>query len=245
MNRISRTHLVIAAVALVAAFLVASQARTERQVRRLLNVPSPQLSELAYRMQGEERRRVELEVDVVQIRRQIEAMTEAAGRNQRGLRALSMELREARLLAGFAPMEGPGVLIELADNPRALRSTEDPNDVLLHYTDLIRVVADLWAAGAEAIAINDERLIGTSAVECVGTTVLVNQRRLTPPFRITAIGDPGRLVDAAGRGGGGLDMLRMFGFPVRVVRLQNAQIPAFRGAIGPVMKRRGVLPRGE
>ncbi len=245
MNGISRTHLLIAAVALVTAFLAASQVRTERQVRRLLDIPSPQLAELAYRMQREERRRVELEDEVVQIRRQLEAMTEAAGRNQRGLRALSLKLQEMRLLAGFTPVEGPGVLIEISDNPRRLQPTENPNDVLLHYTDLDRVVGDLWGAGAEALAINDERLIGTSGIECVGSTVLVNQRRLTPPFRITAIGEPGRLVDVVGARGGGLDVLKAFGFPVRVVRLKTIQIPAYRGAIGSAVERQVVPSVGE
>lgn len=231
----------IAAVALVATFLVASQARTERQVRRLLAVSSPQLAELAYRMQLEERRRADLEAEVRQLRRQIEDMTETAGRNQRGLRAMSLELREARILAGFTPVEGPGVLIELSDNPRALQPTENPNDVLLHYTDLVRVVGDLWAAGAEAVAINDERLIGTSAIECVGTTVLVNQRRLTPPFRVTAIGDPDLLRRGVGSRGAGLDMLKTFGFPVRMMRLQNVQIPAYRGPVGYVVGKRPSL----
>ncbi len=245
MNRISRKHLLIAAVALVGAFLVVSQARMERQVRRLLAVPSPQLAELAYRMQLEERRRADLEADVRQLRRQIEDMTETAGRNQRGLRTMSLELREARILAGFTSVEGPGVLIELSDNPRVLQPTENPNDVLLHYTDLVRVVGDLWAAGAEAVAVDDERLIGTSAIECVGTTILVNQRRLTPPFRITAIGEPSLLAGAVGGRGAGLDMLRTFGFPVRIMRQQNVQIPAYRGATGSVIEKKAHLPWGE
>jgi uncharacterized protein YlxW (UPF0749 family) len=90
----------------------------------------------------------------------------------------------------------------MSDNPRPLRAGENPNDVLLHYTDLARIVGDLWAAGTEALTINDERFTATSGIECVGTTVLVNRRRIVPPFRIAAIGDPEVLVRSMARPGG-------------------------------------------
>lgn len=226
----SRTRAAIALIALVAAFLVVLQARTERQTRRQLGIPTPQLAELAYRMQREERRRAELEAEVVRLRQHIADMTEAAAKEQRALQALNAEVRRYRDLAGFTPVQGPGIVIELSDNPRPLRPGQDPNDALLHYTDLVRVVGDLWAAGAEAVAINDERLAGTSGIECVGTTILVNQRRLAPPFRISTIGDPERLAGEVGGRGTGLDMLRAFGFPVTAARAQSVELPPYRGA---------------
>lgn len=233
----SRTRAAIALITLVAAFLVVLQARTERQTRRLLGIPTPQLAELAYRMQREERRRTELEAEVVRLRQHIADMTEAAAKDQRALQALNAEVRRYRTLVGFTPVEGPGIVIELSDNPRPLRPGQNPNDLLLHYTDLVRVVGDLWAAGAEAIAINDERLAGTSSIECVGTTILVNQRRLAPPFRISAIGDPERLAGEAGGPGAGLDMLRAFGFPVAIARAQSVELPPYRGATASAVPR--------
>ncbi|MBI3911325.1 MAG: DUF881 domain-containing protein [Armatimonadetes bacterium] len=227
----ARAHLIIATAALLVAFLAVLQVRTERQVRQFLGVSSPQLEELAYRMQREEQLRSELEAEAAALRRRLEALMEEMARKQRGFYALNMQLRALRLLAGLTPVEGPGVAIELSDNPRPLQPGENPNEVLLHYTDLARVVADLWAAGAEAVAINEERLVGTSGIECVGTTILVNQRRLVPPFLITAIGDLDRLMSEAGIRGGSLDMLKSFGFPVRITRLQSLRIPAYRGAM--------------
>lgn len=159
----SRTGAAIALIALVAAFLVVLQARTERQTRRQLGIPTHQLAELAYRMQREERRRAELEAEVARLRQHIADMTEAAAKEQRALQAFNAEVRRYRDLAGFTPVQGSGIVIELSDNPRPLRLGQDPNDALLHYTDLVRVVGDLWAAGAEAVAINDERLTGTSS----------------------------------------------------------------------------------
>lgn len=197
----------------------------------MLGIGSPRLPELAYRMLLEERRRSELEIEVAVLRHRLAAATEEAGRGQRGLRALSVELENLRAFAGLTPIQGPGVLVELSDNPRPLRPGDDPNEGLLHYSDLVRIVTDLWGAGAEAVAINGERLMGTSAITCVGTTVLVNQRRLTPPFRLTAIGDARHLAAALVARGGTLDMLKAFGFPVRVVQVTNVKVPPFRGAL--------------
>jgi len=235
--RLRTTHVAIVVVALLASFLVVAQVRTEQQTRRLLGIPSPQLAELAYRMQREEHRRAELEAEIVLLRQRLAAAIEAAGKNQRGLRAVSEEVRAYRLLAGFTPVVGPGIVIELRDNERRLQPGENPNEVLLHYTDLARVVGDLWAAGAEAIAINDERLAGTSGIECVGTTILVNRHRLAPPLRIAAIGDPERLPNGASGPGTGLSMLKAFGFPVRITRVRDLELPPYRGVMASAVAR--------
>lgn len=234
--RLRTTHVAIVVVALMASFLVVAQVRTEQQARRLLGIPSPQLAELAYRMQREEHRRAALEAEIVLLRQRLAAI-EAAGQNQRGLRAVSEEVRAYRLLAGFTPVVGPGIVIELRDNERRLQPGENPNEVLLHYTDLARVVGDLWAAGAEAIAINDERLAGTSGIECVGTTILVNRHRLAPPFRVAAIGDPERLPNGAAGPGTGLSMLKAFGFPVRITRVRDLDLPPYRGVMASAVAR--------
>jgi uncharacterized protein YlxW (UPF0749 family) len=227
----SRSQAAIALVALGAAFLVVLQVRTETRTRRLLGISSPRLAELAYRMQQEEQQRVALETEIVRLRERIAEMTVAAGDTQRALETLSTQIRTHQALAGFTALEGPGILIEMSDNPRPLRAGENPNDVLLHSADLARIVADLWAAGAEALTINDERFTATSGIECVGTTVLVNQRRIVPPFRIAAIGDPDVLVRGIARPGGNLDMLKAFGFPIRIERREQMVLPPYRGVI--------------
>ena len=98
-------------------------------------------------------------------------------------------------------MQGPGIVIEIRDSMRSLPAGADPNDVLVHYTDLQSVVNELWAAGAEAVAVNGERFTVRSSIRCIGTTVLVSGRLMAPPFRIQAIGDPGRLAAYVGRRG--------------------------------------------
>lgn len=235
--RVTRAQAAVAVAAVTAAFLTVVQMRTERETRRLLGIPSPRLAELAYRMQWEEQQRAALETEVTRLRQRIAEITESAGENQRALRVLSAQIHTYQALAGLTTVEGPGIVIEISDNPRSLRPGENPNDVLIHYTDLARVVGDLWAAGAEAITINDERFAGTSSIECVGTTILVNQRRLAPPFRVAAIGDPDGLVRSVGGPGSSLDMLKAFGFPIKIGGKQRITLPPYRGVIASTIPR--------
>jgi uncharacterized protein YlxW (UPF0749 family) len=126
-------------------------------------------------------------------------------------------------------MRGPGLTVAITDSRRPLRPGEDPNLVLIHYSDVRAVVNMLWAAGAEAIAVNDERIISTTGLSCVGTTILCNTRRMAPPYRIVAIGDPAALVAAAQARGGILDQLRAFDFPVTVTTGTDLAVPAYSG----------------
>ncbi len=88
----------------------------------------------------------------------------------------------------------------LADAPRSadrvLPEDASPDDLVVHQQDVQAVVNALWLGGAEAMQIMDQRVITTSAVRCVGNTLILQGRVYSPPFQITAIGDPQRLSEA-------------------------------------------------
>jgi uncharacterized protein YlxW (UPF0749 family) len=98
--------------------------------------------------------------------------------------------------AGFTALHGPGLTVTLNDALRpdgvAPRGSQ-PDDLLVHQQDVQAVVNALWAGGAEAMAVMGERLISTSAVICVGPVLLLHGRPYSPPYVITAIGDPDAL----------------------------------------------------
>jgi uncharacterized protein YlxW (UPF0749 family) len=106
---------------------------------------------------------------------------------------VNRRLEEARLAVGLAPLRGPGVVIEVADSKRVVPDGENPSNYIVLVDDLRDIVAALWASGAEAIAINRERLVATSSIYGVGASVLVNTAFLSPPFRIEGIGSAGLL----------------------------------------------------
>ncbi|MDQ7850283.1 MAG: DUF881 domain-containing protein [Armatimonadota bacterium] len=221
----------LAVVLLFAAALLAAQVGTERTIRREIGVGSTRLQEVSYQLRRAEAARQRMEREVTVLREEAAELAHAAAEGEEGLRRLTGELHRLKALAGLTPVSGPGIVLEVRDSPRKAGPGEDPNDVLVHYTDLRAILNDLLAAGAEAIAINGERFGATSAIVCVGTTVLVNGKRLVPPFRIEAIGDPARLKGHVLRPEGAAGFLQAFGFPVTVAVSAKLTLPAYRGAL--------------
>lgn len=120
---------------------------------------------------------------------------------------LSAGLKDYKLIVGLTAVEGEGVVITLNDGKyEGLKDRNDfRNDAIIHSTDILDTVNLLWAAGAEAITINDERVVGTTSINCIVNTILVNEAHVGTPLIIKAIGnkdelarfidDPGRLMD--------------------------------------------------
>ena len=99
--------------------------------------------------------------------------------------------------AGLTAVSGPGVGVTLDDAPQSARSADvDPDGLVVHQQDIQGVVNALWAGGAEAMMIQGQRIISTSAVRCVGNTVRVNGWPYSPPYHIEAIGDVNGMVEA-------------------------------------------------
>ena len=99
--------------------------------------------------------------------------------------------------AGLEAVRGPGVTVSLDDAPRPKDgmpvASRNPDDLVVHQQDVQSVVNALWAGGAEAMTLMGERVVSTSAVRCVGNTLLIQGRLVGPPFIVRAIGDPGAM----------------------------------------------------
>ena len=109
--------------------------------------------------------------------------------NEQGYSELALSLADTRRLAGLTDVEGAGVSITLSDS--TITDTSDVNQTsLIHSQDVQYVVDMLKAAGAEAIAINGERIVCTSVIICTGPTIRINNSRYPVPFVITAVCDP-------------------------------------------------------
>lgn len=124
---------------------------------------------------------------------QVQQFQSQSAGSQTTLEQLNKELNAARLAAGLTKVTGPGVIIEIADSKRTVPAGDNPANYIVLVDDLHDIVAALWASGAEAIAINGERLVSTSSIYGVGASILVNTAFLSPPFRIEAIGSQGLL----------------------------------------------------
>jgi uncharacterized protein YlxW (UPF0749 family) len=110
--------------------------------------------------------------------------------------------KSARLAvdAGLDPMRGPGLVVTLNDAQRDAegRFPRDatPDDLVVHQQDIEAVLNAMWSAGADGIQMQDQRIISTSAPRCVGNTLLLNGRTYSPPYVVTAVGDPAAMQAA-------------------------------------------------
>jgi uncharacterized protein YlxW (UPF0749 family) len=126
------------------------------------------------------------------LRSAVDAVSDEAAKRSTEVSAATASA-ELQMSAGIVPVRGPGVTVSLDDAPRqpgrpAL--SEDPDDLVVHQQDVQAVVNALWAGGAEAMTLMGQRVVSTSAVRCVGNTVILHGRVYSPPFVVAAIGDP-------------------------------------------------------
>jgi len=174
------------------------------------------------------------------LRQRISAATALAGVGDRRVRQLRAAADRLAAAAGLTPVTGPAVTVALDDVPRAeqqhdLSAGARPDDLVIHQQDVQGVVNALWSGGAEAMTIMGQRVIGTTAVRCVGNTLLLHGRVYSPPFTVTAVGDMTRLRHA-------LDVdpavqvfqqyVAVYGLRYAVSTSQRATLPAYDGPLG-------------
>jgi uncharacterized protein YlxW (UPF0749 family) len=134
---------------------------------------------------------------------------------------------------GLVALAGPGLEVTLDDSSLRQSPTGNLNDLVIHSQDVQAVVNGLWRAGAEAVAINGQRLVSTSAVLCVGNTLLLNGTVHSPPYVVAALGAKESQFQ-------GDELVRRlhddadaFGLQFSVTKESDLQVPAFTGAATP------------
>lgn len=134
------------------------------------------------------------------------------------------ELLRLSQLTGTHKSIGEGILIKLSDSNKPLRHGENPNLGLVHNTDLLNIINHLWAGGAKAISVNGIRIVNSSAITCIGPTLLINKTRIVPPFIIKAIGDSDSLQKSLSNSN--IQILEMYGLKFSIERYDKLEIPA-------------------
>lgn len=145
---------------------------------------------------------------------------------------LKEELEVAKVQAGVTELSGSGIEVTLNDSNVNLRAGQNANYFLLHDDDLLLLLNEMKAAGAEAISINGQRLLATTEVRCTGPTIILNKnKRLVPPFVVTAIGNADTLESSLKMKGGVLELLQGFGIQVSVKKMDQVTVPAHSGGV--------------
>ena len=160
----------------------------------------------------------------------LETEIEKATENDTELKTAKKEIKKGNMLLGLTDVTGPGVIINVKDSDVESKSVLDASQVIVHDKDILSIVNELKNAGAEAISINGQRLVFSSAIYCGGNIININGERIGSPFEIKAIGLPETLANL-GRPGGYLANLEERGVDVSIEKSENVTIPKYSGVL--------------
>jgi uncharacterized protein YlxW (UPF0749 family) len=218
-------------VCLVAGIGFAASARDSRGTE----LRAPGITNLADTVRAAEHRVQTLDRQVNALQATVDRAAAQAGSGDSRVAAAQRRVDPLRAPGGLSAVAGPGLQVVLDDANEAPAGVDvDANQLVVHQSDLQAVVNALWAGGAEAMSIAGQRVIATSAVRCVGPTLLLNGEVFSPPFRVAAIG-PSRTMQEMLDASPGVRLFReaagYYGLGYTVETAQTLDIPAYSGPI--------------
>lgn len=188
-------------------------------------------------IQERSRKNAELDSSSASVRRQVDAL---AQRDDGSTEEQKRQLGSLEKRAGLKKVKGEGLTVTLDDAPTNATAKvpglpdPQPNDLVIHQQDLQAVVNALWKGGAEAIKVMDQRLISTSAVRCVGNTLILQGRVYSPPYTVTAVGDTAALnkaIDKAPAIRNYLEYVDAYGLGWKVDEEKTVTLPGYSGTV--------------
>ena len=157
----------------------------------------------------------------------VEEYKNNASNNSELIASMKSSIETYSILAGATDVTGEGIIVTLDDG----NTVAEGSDVLVHDSDILTVVNELKAAGAEAISVNGQRIIATTAIRCVGPVIQINYQKVAAPFTIKAIGNAQYLESAMTIKNGVVDVLKKYGINVKVERNKNLVVTKYEGTL--------------
>lgn len=230
---IKKWQISLTVVCVISGILLMSLIHTNRTiVTEAAENPNADLIEIINRLEEET---AFLEDQLNDQRNRIDSLHEDRIQGQGQLADLQITLSWLRSQASLTEVTGPGVIVILddnAENAAAAKASDplsfDPESFIIHDKDLLYLINDLRMGGAEAIAINNQRIVSSSDIRCVGTVILVNSTRLAPPYEIKAIGNP-EVLSYHVENGQSFPWLKSKDFPVKISMELSLHLPPYKG----------------
>ncbi|MDQ3108119.1 MAG: DUF881 domain-containing protein [Actinomycetota bacterium] len=223
-----RHALTLASALGILGFLIVTSVLTGQAERQ---EAAPRKAELAGLINDRQTVVDDLDDAVEVLRRDVAVAQEGASRaDSRDRQAAAVQSRLAQQ-AGTVALRGPGLEVTLAPSDRAAPSAEEAGAYQIHDTDLQLVVNALWAAGAEAVSVNESRLVATTPIRAAGGTIIVNFRPLSPPYVVSAIGADRARFEASEIAGRFKRWTTLFGLGFRVRDRAEVSVPAYTGRV--------------
>ncbi len=212
-KRVSR-NISIALICVILGLALSWQFQSIKSNAKVMNLESQKKDDLVVKILNEQKNNENLRAKLSELQTQLDKFENARGNSDLNLKLLTDEIQKLKTVAGLTDVKGRGVIVTFAKED-ALNVEDD---------DLLFVLNELRATDAQALAINDQRIIDTSEVRVAGGYIMVNGRHVMPPYVIKAIVDPDNAVNALNMIGGALEKIRVF-IDVGVEKSDSVEIP--------------------
>lgn len=166
----------------------------------------------------------ELLKDYENLENKLASIEDAESKDNLLIKSLNQDLLKYKKLAGYETMIGQGIEVLIDNPPKEMNFTYEVN-LVYEYELILKLINELNAAGAEAICLNDERIINITAVRTAGNNLMVNSIPQLPPFTIKAIGNKDTLDGAINQVFGIVTQFRDRNYQVNVRKLDEVVIP--------------------
>ena len=233
-GRPSAWNALVPVVALAAGLLFATSGRTAQGT----DLRAGEVTQLSQLIEERDAAVARQERQLAQLQERVRLLTEQAATRDGAVAEAQAAGAAGAVPAGLVPVSGAGVVITLDDAPqrpdRSLPGNARADDLVIHQSDVQAVVNAVWAAGADGVAVMDQRLISTSAVRCVGNTLLLQGRTYSPPFVVTAVVDAAALetaLDASPQVAIFEQAADAFGLTFEVRERSEVTVPAYDGGL--------------
>lgn len=226
--KINRTNLVVFGLSVMLGIIIAVQFK--QKVPEMIPVTLKSIETTKNEINALYKEIEELKIMIKDKEEKIEMYESILDGNENLSSVLKEELRKNKTIAGFETIKGPGIMVKMTDNMDENAFGQAFDMDLIHDTDVLRIINDLRIAGAEAISINNQRVLSFSEIKCGGPIIRINGRSIGTPIYIRAVGDP-QVLSAA------INAPNTYGYALKNISQINIEtsmedeiiIPAYNG----------------
>ncbi len=212
-KKVSR-NISIALICVILGLALSWQFQSIRNNAKVMTLESQKKDDLIVKILNEQKNNENLRAKLLELQTQVEKFESARGNSDENLRLLTEEIQKLKMVAGLTDVKGKGIIVTF---PK-----EDA--MMVEDDDILYVFNELRATDAQALSINDQRIIDMTEIRVAGGYIMVNGRHITPPYVIKAIVDPDNAVNALNMVGSPMESIRLF-INVKIEKSDNVEIP--------------------
>ncbi len=192
--------------------------------------PTQKTTEILNELSAVKKEKENLVEEIERLEDQLDKIQNSASEESAIVKNLTEELNRYKGFSGMTKVSGTGIMISIDNPPKDLNLGLEKN-IAYDYKLILDLINELNSAGAEAISINDQRMINSTEVRLAGSQVNVNTLPISPPYIIKAIGNSSTLDGAINQRFGIVQNIQETGYYVEVKQVENLEIGAFNGSL--------------